>query len=52
MKFNKFMNSLLTDLIPQKFKVDQNFYREIHVQKALSLSILNGFQQMRAENLD
>ena len=29
------MNSLLTNLIPQKFKVGQNYYREIHVQKAI-----------------
>ena len=34
-----------------KFKVFQNFELEIHVQKAVFLSIFDGFQQMRAQNL-
>ena len=33
----------------QKFKVGQNFWLEIHVQKAISLSILDEFQQTRAQ---
>ena len=42
MEFSNFMNSLLTNLIPQKFKVGQNFWSEIYVQKAISLSVLDG----------
>ena len=45
------MNSLLTDLIPQKVEVAQNFWSEFHVPKGISFSILNRFQQMMAQNL-
>ena len=51
MKCRNFVNSLIANLIPQKFKVDHNFYFEIHVQIAISLSIFDKFQQMRAHNL-
>ena len=46
-----FVISLLTNLTTQKFDVGQNFYFEIHVQIAISLSIVDGFQQKRAQNL-
>ena len=51
MKVDNCMNSLLTNLIPQKFKVGQKFYLETRVQKAISVLIFNEFQQMRAHNL-
>ena len=51
MEFTNFMNSLLTNLIPQNFEVGQTFYLEVHVQNAMSLSILDGLQQTRAQNL-
>ena len=41
----------MTNLIPPKFKIGQNFWLKIHVQKAISLLILDGFQQMRTQNL-
>ena len=41
MKFSNFMNSLLTDLIPSKIQVGQNFWLEIHVQIAVFLSTLD-----------
>ena len=43
MKFSNLMNSLVANLIPQKSKDAQNFLAEIHLQKAVSLSILDGF---------
>ena len=47
------MNSLLTNLIPPKnSEVGQNFQFEIHIQKAITLSILDGLQQMRTQNLN
>ena len=51
MKLSNFMNSLLTNLIPQKLTIDQNFKLEIRIQKAIHLSILYGLQQMTAQNL-
>ena len=51
MKFSNFMNSLLTSLIPAKIQSWPKFLAEIHVKKAISLSILDGFQQMRVQNL-
>ena len=42
MKFSTFINYLSTNLIPPKFEIGQNFQFEIHVQNAISLSILNG----------
>ena len=36
---------------PQKFEAGQNLYFEVHVQIALFLSILEGFQQMMSPNL-
>ena len=51
MKCRNFVKSLLADLIPPKFEVGQNFYSVVHVQIVISLSIFDGFQQMRAQNL-
>ena len=45
------MNSLLANLIPPKFENGQNFCVEIHVQVAISLTTLDGFQQMISQNL-
>ena len=45
------MDNLLKNFIPQKFEIGQNFLLKIHVQKAVSLSILDGFQQMRAHQV-
>ena len=50
-KFSNSMNSLFSNLILPKLEVGQNFWCEIHVQKAISLSILDEFRQMRAQNL-
>ena len=49
MKFSNLMNNLKLDT-PSKFKVGQNLRLEIHVQKAIPFSILDEFQQMRAQN--
>ena len=51
MEFSSYMNSLLTKLIPTEIEVAQKFELEVHVQKAISLSIPNGFQQISAQNL-
>ena len=45
------MNSLFPNLIFPKIEVGQNFYFEIHVQIAISLSMFDGFEQPRAQNL-
>ena len=50
MIFSNFMNSLLTNLRPQKFKVSKNFDFEINVQKLMSSLIPNRLRQMRAQN--
>ena len=50
-KCKNFMNSLLANLLSEKFDVGQNFYFEVHVEIAISLSIFDGFQQMRAQDL-
>ena len=39
MKLGNFINSSLTNLIPSQIKVGQNFYLEIHVQKANTCGI-------------
>ena len=53
MKFSNFMHEQFVDKIDtlKKFKVGQSFLHEINVQKAISLSVLDRFQQMRAQNL-
>ena len=51
MKYKHFMSSLLADLIPPKFKVGKHFYFDIDVQIAISLSIFEGFQLRRAQNI-
>ena len=51
MKCENFVNSLLENLIPPKIEIGQNLYFEIHIQIATSISIFDGFQQMRAQNL-
>ena len=52
MKCENFVKSLQANLIPPKFEVAQNFYFEMmHVQIDISLSMFDGFHQMRAQNL-
>ena len=51
MTFSNFMYSLLISLIPPKIQSWPKFVFYIHVHKAISLSILNGFQQTRAQKL-
>ena len=46
-----FINSVFENLIPSKIEFGQNFSLKIHVQMAISLSIFDRFQQMRAQNL-
>ena len=52
MKCRDFMNSLLTDLILPELRSWPKFLFEIHLQIAISLSIIEEFQQMRAQNLN
>ena len=52
MKLSNFMNSLLTNLIPPKIsKLVKISSLKFMFGKAISLLILHGFQQMRAQNL-
>ena len=51
-KFFNFMSSFAEKFdTPKKFKIGQNFWLKSFVQKDISLSILDGFQQVRAESL-
>ena len=51
-KFINFMNSFVEKVDTSKnSKLAKNFQLKIYVQKAISLSILDEFQQVRADNL-
>ena len=51
-KLSNFMNSFHDKFdTSENSKLAKNLWLEIYVEKAISLSILDGFQQMRTQNL-
>ena len=51
MKCRNSVNSLLANLVPPRIRSWPKFCFDIHVQIAIFLSIFDGSQQMRAQNL-